>query len=137
MNVVRIKDLNAPDGHTIPALLVAPEVPPAGGAIVVHPYGGTKEQMIAVALGLAEKGVACLLLDLCGHGENYAEIGVGMVEELEAGLQYVRRFGPASAAVGISLGGRLALMSSAACMVAISPAVVAEVSPQGDRKSVV
>ena len=131
MNVVRIKDLNAPDGHTIPALLVAPEVPPAGGAIVVHPYGGTKEQMIAVALGLAEKGVACLLLDLCGHGENYAEIGVGMVEELEAGLQYVRRFGPASAAVGISLGGRLALMSSAACMVAISPAVVAEVSPQG------
>jgi pimeloyl-ACP methyl ester carboxylesterase len=42
----------------------------------------------------------------------------------------MRRFGRA-AAVGISLGGRLALMSSADCMVAISPAVVAAISPQG------
>jgi dienelactone hydrolase len=130
MNLVRIKDLNAPDGHTIPALLVAPDVPPAGGAVVLHPYGGTKEQMLALAVGLAEKGIACLLPDLCGHGENYAEIGVGMLAEMEAGLQRARRFGPAIA-VGISLGGRLALMSSAACMVAISPAVVAEISAQG------
>jgi dienelactone hydrolase len=98
--------------------------------VVIHPYGGTKEQMLAVALSLAEKGIASLLPDLCGHGENHTEIGVGMLEELEAALQYARRFGPTSA-VGISLGGRLALMSSADCMVAISPAVVPEISPQG------
>ena len=130
MNLVQIKDLKAPDGHSIPALLLTPDVPPCGGAVVIHPYGGTKEQMLAVALALAEKGIAGLLPDLCGHGENHTEIGVGMLEEMEAGIQYIRRFGPTTA-VGISLGGRLALMSSADCMVAISPAVVSAISPQG------
>src|SRR5713226_9185870 len=81
MNLVRVKDLKAPDGHPIPALLLTPDVSPRGGSIVIHPYGGTKEQMLAVALSLVEKGIACLLPDLCGHGENHAEIGVGMLEE--------------------------------------------------------
>jgi len=130
MNLVRINDLKAPDGHPIPALLLAPDGAPRAGAVVIHPYGGTKEQMLGVALGLVEKGIACLLPDLCGHGENHAEIGVEMLVEMQVGIQYVRRFGP-TIAVGISLGGRLALMSSADCMVAISPAVVAEISPQG------
>jgi dienelactone hydrolase len=130
MDLIGVKDLKAPDGHAVPALLLTPDVSPAGGAVVIHPYGGMKEQMLAIALELGEKGIACLLPDLCGHGANHAEIGVGMVEEMEAGIQYVRRFGP-TIAVGISLGGRLALMSSADCMVAISPAVVSEISPQG------
>jgi len=130
MNLVYIKDLKAPDGHNIPALLLTPDVPPRGGAVVIHPYGGTKEQMLAVALGLVETGIACLLPDLCGHGENHAEIGVEMLEEMEAGIRYARHFGPVLA-TGISLGGRLALMSSADCMVAISPAVVSEISAQG------
>jgi hypothetical protein len=84
----------------------------------------------ALAAAIAEKGVATLAIDLCGQGENVAPIGVTMREETEAGLHYLRRFGR-TAAVGISLGGRLALMSSADCMVAISPAVVPEISPQG------
>jgi dienelactone hydrolase len=130
MNLVRVKDLKTPEGHTIPALLLTSDVSPRGGAVVIHPYGGTKEQMLAVALGLAEKEITCLLPDLCGHGENLAEIGVGMLGEMEAGLEYARRFG-STVAVGISLGGRLALMSSADCIVAISPAVVAAISPQG------
>ena len=130
MKLVCVDDLKAPDGHNIPALLLTPDVPPGAGAVVIHPYGGTKEQMLAVALALTEKGIACLLPDLCGHGENHAEIGVGMLDEMEAGIRYARRLGPILA-VGISLGGRLALMSSADCMVAISPAVVSEISPQG------
>ena len=130
MKLLRVHDLMAPDGHNIPALLLSPDAPPNAGAVVIHPYGGTKEQMLAVALALTEKGIACLLSDLCGHGENHTEIGIGMLDEMEAGIRYARRFGP-TLAVGISLGGRLALMSSADCMVAISPAVVAEISPQG------
>ena len=130
MKLARVNDLKAPDGYNIPAWLLAPDASPRAGAVVIHPYGGTKEQMLAVALGLAEKGIPCLLPDLCGHGENYTEIGVGMLDEMEAGIRYMRRFGPTLAA-GISLGGRLALMSSADCMVAISPAVVSEISPQG------
>lgn len=129
MNLVRITDLKGPNG-AIPALLLTPDVPPRGGAALLHPYGSTKEQMLGLALALAEEGVASILPDLCGHGENQAAIGTSMREEMEAAVQYARRFGQ-TCAIGISLGGRLALMSSADTMVAISPAVVSEISPQG------
>ena len=129
MNFQRVTDLAAPDGHTIPGLLFLPESP-RGGAIVCHGYGGVKEQMLGLATAIAEKGVAALTIDLRGHGENTVPIGPAMLDDVEAGLGYVRRFGRA-AAVGQSLGGRLALMSSADCMVAVSPVVVQEGSPQG------
>jgi dienelactone hydrolase len=131
MNLDRINDLKGPGGRSIPALLLAPAVKPLGGAVVLHPYGGTKEQMLGIALGLAEKRMACVIPELCGHGENYAPIGPEMRDEVEAAAQYASRFGSTSA-IGISLGGRLALMcSSVGSMVAISAAVVSEISPQG------
>jgi len=129
MNFQRVADLFAPDGHVIPALLFSPDSP-RGGALVCPGYGGTKEHVLALAAAIAEKGLAALAIDPCGHGENRAAIGPGIRDELEAGVRYLRRFG-CVAAVGISLGGRLALMSSADCMAAISPAVAAKISPQG------
>ncbi|HMK28768.1 MAG TPA: hypothetical protein VK473_03720 [Terriglobales bacterium] len=128
MNLKRTT-LAATDGHDIPAYLFAPDSV-RGGAALIPPYGSTKETMLGIAMRLAEAGIAALSIDLCGHGENRIAIGPAMRDEVECAIGYVRRFGP-TAAVGISLGGRLALMSSADCMVAISPAVVAEVSPQG------
>jgi len=121
--------LTAPDGHTIPGFLLAP-ASPRGGAVVCHGYGGSKEQMLGIATTVAEKGIAVLAIDLCGHGENMAPIGPGMRDELEAGVAFVRRFGR-TAAIGHSLGGRLALMSSADVMVAMSPSVMMQMSPQG------
>ena len=129
MDFRRVTDLVAPGGYVIPAFLFLPESP-QGGALVCHGYGGSKEHMMALAAAIAEKGIAALAIDLCGHGQNTTPIGPAMRDEVEAGVHYVRRFGCA-ANVGISLGARLALMSSADCMVAISPAVVAEISPQG------
>jgi dienelactone hydrolase len=109
---------------------MAPDAPDAG-AVILPPYGGTKEHMLGLAAAIAENsGFAALVIDNCGHGENQAEIGPGMRGEVEAAISFMRRFGR-SAAVGLSLGGRLALMSSADIMVAISPSVVAAVSPQG------
>jgi pimeloyl-ACP methyl ester carboxylesterase len=129
MNLERVANLTAADGHRIPALLLAPESPRAGAALI-PPYGTTKEGMLGIATSLAGAGIASLSIDLCGHGENSAAIGPAMLGEVEAAVGYLRRFGPA-AAVGNSIGGRLALMSTADCMVAISPSVVAEISPQG------
>jgi pimeloyl-ACP methyl ester carboxylesterase len=129
MDFQRVTDLAAPDGHAIPAFLFSPATP-RGGAVVCHGYGGSKEQMLGVAVSLAEKGTAALVIDLCGHGENTAPIGAGMRDEMEAALTYVRRFGRA-AVVGHSLGGRLALISSADVMVAMSPSVMMQMSPQG------
>lgn len=129
MELQRVHDLKAPDGHAIPAFLLTPAVP-CGAALVLHPYGGAKEHMLGLAEAIAARRVAALLPDLCGHGENMTPIGAIMREEMEASVRYLRRFG-AVAAAGVSLGGRLALMSSADCMVAISPAVVTEISAQG------
>ncbi|HTO89457.1 MAG TPA: alpha/beta fold hydrolase [Thermoanaerobaculia bacterium] len=122
-------DLSASDGHLIPAFLLAPSSP-RGGAVVCHGYGGSKEQMLGIAAAVAEKGTAALTIDLCGHGENMAPIGPAMRDEVEAAIAFVRRFGK-TAVVGHSLGGRLALMSSADVMVAMSPSVMIQMSPQG------
>ncbi len=129
MNFERITALAAPDGHAIPAYLITPDAA-RGGVVLVPPYGTTKEGMLGMAASLAGAGMAALSIDLCGHGENPAAIGPVMREEVEAAVAFLRRFGP-TAAAGVSLGGRLALMSSADCAVGISPSVVAEISPLG------
>ncbi len=128
-DVRRVTDLTAPDGHGIPALLFTPPVP-RGAAVICHGYGASKEQMLGVAEAVVEKKFAALAIDLCGHGENTAPIGPGMREEVDAAVAYLRRFGKV-AAVGHSLGGRLALMSSADVVVAMSPSVMMQMSPQG------
>jgi len=129
MDFRRVNDLTAPDGHVIPGFLFSP-ASPRGGAVVCHGYGGSKEQMLGIAVAVAERGTAALALDLCGHGENSAPIGPAMRDELEAAIAFVRRFGK-TAVIGHSLGGRLALMSTADVMVAMSPSVMAQMSPQG------
>jgi alpha/beta hydrolase family protein len=129
MDFQRLSDLTAPDGHVIPGFLLAP-ASPRGGAVLCHGYGGSKEQMLGIAVAVAENGIAALTIDLCGHGENMAPIGPAMRDEMEASVAYVRRFGR-TAAIGHSLGGRLALMSSADVMVAMSPSVMVQMSPQG------
>jgi len=129
MELKRVNDVLAPDGHVIPSFLFLPDSP-RGGALVCAGYGGTKEHVMALAAAIAEKGLAALAIDLCGHGENTTPIGPVMRDEMEAALRYLRRYGRVAAS-GISLTARLALMSSADCMAAISPAVVQKVSPQG------
>lgn len=129
MDFQRVSNLTAPDGHPIPGFLFAP-ASPRGAAVVCPGYGGSKEQMLGIAVAVAERGTAALVIDLCGHGENMAPIGPGMRDELEAAIAFARRFGR-TAAVGHSLGGRLALMSSADVMVAMSPSVMVQMSPQG------
>jgi pimeloyl-ACP methyl ester carboxylesterase len=98
--------------------------------VVCHGYGGSKEQMLGIVTAIAEQGIAALAIDLCGHGDNTAPIGPAMRDEMEAAVAFVRRFGR-TAAIGHSLGGRMALMSSADVMVAMSPSVMMQMSPQG------
>ena len=129
MQFQRITDLAAADGHPIPAFLMQPQ-PALSGAVLVPPYGSTKEHMLGIAAALGEQQVATVSIDPCGAGENQTPIGTAMLAEVEAAIAYMRRYSRVGA-IGISLGGRLALMSSADYMVAISPAVVQAVSPQG------
>ncbi len=130
MHFRRVADLRSPDGHAIPAYLLEPDTA-RGAAVICHGYGGAKEDMLALALAVVE-GAQCraLCIDLRGHGENLAPIGAGVLDDKQAALDFLSADGPV-VAIGHSLGGRLALMADADLAIAVSPAVVQEISPQG------
>jgi pimeloyl-ACP methyl ester carboxylesterase len=130
MQVRRVADLRSPDGYPIPARLFEPDVV-RGAAVLCHGYGGAKDEVLALALSVVE-GAQCraLCIDLRGHGENLAPIGAGVLTDAQAALSYLSADGPV-VAIGHSLGGRLALMVDADLAVAVSPAAVQEISPQG------
>jgi pimeloyl-ACP methyl ester carboxylesterase len=129
MEFTRLTQLKSKDGHGVPAYMLLPTTPAAGVA-VAHGYGGSKEQMLGLAARLAERDLAVCVFDIRGHGEHPAPLGPEMLEDLEAALAFLRRFGRV-AAVGHSLGGRLALASSADVVVAISPALPQRPSEEG------
>lgn len=129
MEFRRLTELQSLDGHLVPAYLFLPPSP-SGGVAVAHGYGGCKEHMLGLAARLAEQGLAACAFDIRGHGEHPAPLGAAMLEDLEAALAFLRRIGRV-AAVGHSLGGRLALMSSADAVAAISPALPQKPSEEG------
>lgn len=129
MEFDRLTQIRSQDGHQVPAYLFLPAAPAAGVALA-HGYGGSKEQMLGLAARLAERDLATCVFDIRGHGEHPAPLGPGMPEDLEATLAFLRRFGRV-AAVGHSLGGRLALTSSADAVVSISPALPQRPSAEG------
>jgi len=130
MHLRRVTDLRSPDGYSIPAYLLEPDAA-RGAAVICHGYGGAKEEMLALALAVVE-GAHCraLCIDLRGHGENLTPIGAGVLDDGQAALNYLSADGPV-VAIGHSLGGCLALMADADLAVAVSPAAVQEISPQG------
>src|ERR1700687_3628601 len=99
MNLERITTLTATDGHSIPAYLLTPGFA-HGGAVLIPPYGSTKEHMLGIAAALAGVGIAAVSVDVCGHGDNRTAIGPVMRDEVESAVTYMRRFGR-TAAVGI------------------------------------
>lgn len=94
----------------------------AASAVVVHGFGGNKEELLGLSFRIAELGFDTYTMDLRGHGENAGALDPAMLDDVEALIAHCRRAG-AVAAVGHSLGGRLALLSSADYRVGISPAL--------------
>lgn len=114
---VKIKRIN----DEIPCIQFKPSKS-RGGAVVVHGYGGSKEEQLGMALRVAREGVTTCAIDLRGHGENQIPFDLDVLQDLETVLDYCRQFGNV-AAIGHSIGGRLALASSADYKVGISPAL--------------
>lgn len=129
MQFLRVTDLRTTDNHAVPAYLLLPQTP-RGGVALVHGYGGNKEQMLGIAARLCEEGWASMPIDIRGHGEHPVSLDEGLLHDLEAALTRLRRYGKV-VALGHSLGGRLALISSADLVVAISPSVVSRPSEEG------
>jgi dienelactone hydrolase len=126
---VRRVELDGP-GPPVPAWEVSPDAAPSAGAALFHSYGSCKEAILGMALTLAEAGLVCTVPDLPGHGEHPDAFGPTVLDEARAAVERARRHGSV-VAVGYSLGGRLALLSGADAVVAVSPALPQQPSPEG------
>ncbi|KLU66828.1 alpha/beta hydrolase family protein [Desulfosporosinus acididurans] len=109
------------NGINIPSIINIPSNP-SGAAVIVHGYGGCKEEQLGLAWRAAELGLVTCAIDLHGHGENVLNLEQGIFLDVEAAVDHCRRFGKV-AAIGHSLGGRLSLLSRADFAIGISPAL--------------
>ncbi len=109
------------DGCKIPAILIKP-ADPRGAAVIVHGYGGNKEEQLGLGWRVAEAGLVVCVIDLRGHGEHPLPLDGGAGADLDAAIRFCRFYGKV-AAIGHSFGGHLALLSNADYRIAISPSI--------------
>lgn len=93
-----------------PAFVLAP---PAvrKRVLVLHGYGGSKEELLGIGATVAEAGFTALIPDLPGHGEHPSPLTWPVIRDFLAAFSRARN-DPRNdlwGAVGHSLGGRLAL----------------------------
>jgi alpha-beta hydrolase superfamily lysophospholipase len=105
--------------HEVPSVIIIPPFP-RGAAVLAHGYGGCKEELLGLAWRVAEQGLVACVIDLRGHGEHQLVMDTEFLVDMEAAIRHCRQFGKV-VAIGHSLGGRLALMSSADFSIGISP----------------
>ena len=108
-------------GFRVPALVIRPPHP-MGGAVVLHGYGGNKEEQLGLGFHVAEAGLVACVIDYRGHGEHPLPLDARAGDDLDAAVQFCRQFGKVTA-IGHSLGGRLALLGNAGYRIAISPSL--------------
>lgn len=93
-----------------------------GAAVIVHGYGGNKEEQLELGWRVAEAGLLACVIDLRGHGEHPFLLDEHAGSDIEAAIRYCRSSGNVTI-IGHSLGGRLALLSDADFCIAISPSL--------------
>lgn len=106
----------------IPAIVLTP-LEEMGTALVIHGYGGSKEEQLGLAFRVAETGLKTFAIDLRGHGEQPLNFDESVLSDIQEMVYYCRSFGGKVIAIGHSLGGRLALISDADAAIGISPAI--------------
>jgi hypothetical protein len=117
---MRIERVNITgSGNDIPSVIISPPAP-NGAAVIAHGYGGCKEELLGLAWRVAECGLVACTIDLRGHGQHALPLDGDFLLDMEATIRYCRRYGRV-VAIGHSLGGRLALISSADHAIGISP----------------
>jgi dienelactone hydrolase len=126
MNVERIAIET--EGYNIPAVLISPPAA-SSAAVVIHGYGGCKEEQLGLAFRIAERGIAACAIDLRGHGEHPLPLDEKVMDDVSAAIRHCRPYGKV-AAVGHSLGARLALLNDADFVIGISPPMVSTFGPQ-------
>jgi dienelactone hydrolase len=115
------------DGVSVAASWRAvPDRPDAPGVLLLHDFSRERRDWDAVAPELATHGLATLAIDLRAHGESTRKKGTalaisprqmsdpnGFPRDVEAACRWLRERVKKTGAVGLSLGGNLAVLASA------------------------
>ena len=75
------------DGFGIPCVILTPSVS-HGAAVVVHGYGGCKEEQLGLAWRIAEIGITACAIDHRGHGEHKLPLGEDVLQDVETVIKY-------------------------------------------------
>jgi len=100
-----------------------------GSVIVLHGFGGCKEEQLGLGFRLAEVGLEAYVIDLRGHGQNAQPLSIEVFDDVNALVRSLKSAKP-TITVGHSLGGRLSLLSDADIRIGISPALSQTFSDQ-------
>lgn len=135
----RAVTLTSADGVSVAGAFFEAQNRPAGGVVLVHMLGRSKDDWAEVADRLQQAGLNVLAIDLRGHGQSSgsaASLGV-MAGDVRAAVEWLQtRPGVRPDRIGIagaSLGANLALVVAAALP---SVRAVALVSPSLDYRGV-
>lgn len=109
------------DEIKVPSIVIEPENP-IGCAVVVHGYGGCKEEQLGLAARISGANILTCTIDLRGHGENPNPLNEKTLADVNLAADFCKNFGK-TAVVGHSLGGRLALLSKSEYKIGIAPAL--------------
>jgi hypothetical protein len=112
------------NAQRIPCVLLTPKES-FGSVLVIHGYGGCKEEILGLAMRIAEVRLTVCVIDQLGHGENELALSEQILDEIEAAIKFCRKFGKAAAVVHSS-GGRFSLFCSADFTIGISPALASD-----------
>lgn len=112
---------NSEKYDNFPALESYPEKSAYHPVVLIHGYGGCKEEMLPFAVRLGMAGFKCYIPDLPGHGENKNIFSLKEAGALigKINSDFASKLEPA--VVGHSIGVLLAFNTKASNIVAISP----------------
>jgi hypothetical protein len=108
------------NNYNIPCIEITPEMS-KGRIILMHGFGGNKEEQLGLGLRIAETAFSVCIIDLPGHGENKSLFPENIDSQLNSLIDYYKNAGETVVAIGHSVGGRLALTSNADYFIGISP----------------
>lgn len=102
---------------------------PDPAILLLHGYGGAKEETLGLGYRLAETRGEAICVDLRGHGENMSPASIETLDDINALVNSLKSQKRIVFAIGHSFGGLIALLSEADFRIGISPAFGKPLTP--------